>query len=120
MATRPAREPGTIARVAVVGALALVALLAGARLATATATTTVNRSPDNRAVVAARNTKAGRVAAPSSRTRGDAWFALPLGAITCAALGAWRLGSIRRRDGRRDLRQLAFRLRAPPPLLVAH
>jgi hypothetical protein len=118
MATRTAREPGTIARVAVVGALALVALLAGARLATAT--TTVNRSPDNRAVIAARNTKAGRVAAPSSRARGDSWFALPLGAITCAVLGAWRLGSIRRLDGRRDLRQLAFRLRAPPALLVVH
>jgi hypothetical protein len=118
MASRPSREPGTIVRVALVGALALVTLLAGARLATAT--TTVNRSPDNRAAVAARNTKAGRVAAPSSRTRGDAWFALALGAITCAALGAWRLGAIRRLDGRRDLRQLAFRLRAPPALLVTH
>ena len=118
MATRRARERSTIVRFVVAGALALVVLFAGAGLASATGT--AGRAPGNRAVIAARDSKANLVAASSNRTRGDAWFASLLGAVACAVLGASLLRSIRRPDWRSDLRRLSFRLRAPPRRVVAH
>ncbi len=105
-------------RFAVAGALALVVLFAGSGLEAAT--TTADASAVHRAVIVARDTKVNLVAATANRTRGNAFVASLFGAIACAALGAFLLRSIRRSSGRRDLRQLSFRLRAPPRLVVAH
>jgi len=118
MITGRARRRGTIARIAVAGALALVVLLAGAGLESVAATAAP--SEVHRAVIAARETKANLVAATTTRSRGNAWFASLLGAVSCAVLGAYLLRAVRRRDFRSDLRQLSFRLRAPPRPLVAH
>jgi hypothetical protein len=117
MVTGRARERNTIARFALAGALALVVLFAGAGLASASSA--ADHSPHNRAVIAARDTKANLVPATSSRSRGDAWFASLVGSVACALLAASLLRSIRY-GWRSDLRQLSFRLRAPPRLLVAH
>ena len=118
MVTGRARERSTIARFAVAAALALVVLCAGAGLASASSR--ADHATGNRAVITARDTKANLVAGTSSRTRGDAWFASLVGAIASAVLVASRLRSIRSHDWRNDLRQLSFRLRAPPRLFVAH
>lgn len=118
MITGRARERGTIARIAVAGALALVVLFAGAGLESIT--TTAAPSEAHRAVIVARETKANLVAATTNRGRGNAWFASLLGAVSCAVLGAFLLRTMRRGDFRSDLRQLSFRLRAPPRLLVAN
>jgi hypothetical protein len=118
MATGGARERSTVARCAVAGTLVLVVLFAGAGLVSASAP--ADHSSGNRAVIAARDTKVKVVASPASRTRGHGWFASLVGAIACAVFGASLLRSIRSRDRRSDLRQLSFRLRAPPRPLIAH
>src|SRR3954471_18689105 len=118
MITERARERGTIARIAIAGALALVVVFAGAGLESVTATAPASEA--HRAVIAARESKPNLVAATTTRGRGNAWFASLLGAVSCAVLGAYLFRAVRRRDFRSDIRQLSFRLRAPPRLLVTH
>jgi len=112
------RGRGTIARIAITGALAIIVLFGGAGLEAISST--VHSSDPHHAAVTPRDTKANLVAATTSRARGNAWFASLLGAFACAALGAQLLRTGRGRDDRRDLRRLSHRLRAPPRLLVAH
>ena len=118
MDARRAHGRGTVARIAVAGALAVVVLFGGAGLAAISST--VHAADAHHVAVTARDTKANLVAATTSRTRGVAWFASLLGAIACAAFGAQMLRLRRDRDDRRALRRLSHRLRAPPLLLVAH
>jgi hypothetical protein len=118
MDARRAHGRGTVARIALAGALAVVVLFGGAGLEAISSS--VHPSDPHHAAVAARDTKANLVAATTSRTRGNAWYASLLGVVACAALGAQLLRTRRGRDDRRDLRRLSHRLRAPPRLLVAH
>jgi hypothetical protein len=118
MEVRRAHGRGTIARIAIAGALAVMVLFGGAGLEAVSAT--VHASDPHHAAVTARDTKANLVAATTTRTRGIAWFASLIGAVACAALGAQLLRSRRSRNDRRDLRRSSLRLRAPPRLLVAH
>jgi hypothetical protein len=118
MDARRAHGRGTIARVAIAGALAVTVLLGGAGLGAISSG--VHASDPHHAAVTGRDAKVNLVAATTSRTRGNEWFASLLGAVACAALGAQLLRTRRGRDDRRDLRRLSHRLRAPPRLLVAH
>jgi hypothetical protein len=118
MDTRRASERSRITRFAVAGALAVVVLFAGVGLESAAST--AGASTAHRAAIVAHESRATLVAATAARTRGSAWVASLAGSIVCAALGAQLLRSIRRGNRRRDLRQLSFRLRAPPRLVVAH
>ena len=118
MEVRRAHGRGTIARLAIAGALAVVVLFGGAGLEAVSAG--VHASDPHHAAVTARDTKANLVAATTSRTRGIAWFASLFGAVACAALGVQLLRSRRSRNDRRDPRRCSLRLRAPPHLLVAH
>jgi hypothetical protein len=118
MDARRAQGRGTIARIAIAGALALVVLFAGAGLESISSS--IHASDPHRAAVTPRDTKANLVAATTSRTRGNAWYASLLGVVACAALGAQLLRTRHGRGDRRELRRLSHRLRAPPRLLVAH
>jgi hypothetical protein len=118
MDARRAHGRGTIARIAIAGALAVVVVFGGAGLEAISST--VHATDAHHAAVTGRESKASLVAATTSRTRGTAWFASLLGAIACAALGAQLLRGRRDRDDGRALRRLSHRLRAPPLLLVAH
>ena len=118
MDARRAHGRGTIARIAIAGALAVLVLFGGAGLEAISST--VHATDPHHAAFTARETKANLVAATTSRTRGTAWFASLLSAVACAALGAQLLRSRRDRDNRRYLRRLSHRLRAPPLLVVAH
>ena len=118
MDARRAHARGTIARIAIAGALAVIVLFGGAGLEAISST--VHASDPHHAAVTPRDTKVNLVAAVTSRARGNAWFASMLGAFAGTALGAQLLRSRRDRDERRDLRRLSHRLRAPPRLLVAH
>jgi hypothetical protein len=117
MDTGRARERSTVARLVLIGAIALVTLFAGAGLESVTVRT---ERAVAREAMAARDTGANLVAAPSTRAPGHAWFASLIGVVAFALLGASRLRAIRSRDRRGSLRRLSFRLRAPPRLLVAH
>jgi hypothetical protein len=118
MDTGGARGRGPIARLAIVGAIALAVVVGCGGLAAISAPT--HSSDTHHAVVAARDSKVSLAAGAATRTRGLTWFASLLGAIGCAAFGAQLLRTRRGRDVRRDLRRLALRLRAPPRFLVAH
>ena len=118
MEARRALGRGTVARIAIAGALAVVVLFGGGGLSAISST--IQTSDAHRAAVTPRDAKANLVAATTSRTRGNAWFASLLGAIACAALSAQLLRSRRDREDRRGPRRLSHRLRAPPRLLVAH
>jgi hypothetical protein len=109
---------GTVARIAIAGALAVVVLSFCGGLAAISST--VHTSDAHRAAVTSRDAKANLVAATTSRTRGNARFASLLATVACAALGAQLLRTRRGRDGGRDLRRLSHRLRAPPRLVAAH
>src|SRR5690349_1760876 len=117
MVTRRARprdsiRPGSIARTAARGAAALTVLFGVLELASIS---TSGRSSDrHRAVIIARDSKTSIVAAGSTRSRGNAWFASLVTTVGCAALAAQLLRADRYARGRRKLEQYSIRLRAPP------
>src|SRR3954452_691828 len=105
MDARRAHGRGTIARIAIAGALAVVVLFGAAGLEAISSTG--HATDAHHAAVTAREAKAHLVAATTSRTRGTAWSAPLLGAIACAALVAELLRSGRDGDDRRALRRLS-------------
>jgi hypothetical protein len=118
METRRERERIRIARFAVAGALALLVLFIGTGLESVASTNAVSSA--RRAVIVARDTKTTLASTTGGRSRGNPWIASLTAVFGCALLGAYLLRSIRLHDCRRVLRQLSFRLRAPPTLVVAH
>ena len=115
---RDSIRPGSIARIAVLGAVALTVLFGVLELES---TSAPDRSSDpHRAVIIARDSKAIIVAATSSRSRGNAWFASLVTSIGCASLAAHLLRADRHGRARRNLQQYSIRLRAPPRFHVAH
>ena len=118
MVTRRARPRDSIARVVVLGAVAITVLFGVLEVESLSAP---DRSSDpHHAVIIARDSKASVVAANTNRSRGNAWFASLVTAVGCSALAAHLLRAARHSRARRNLQQYSIRLRAPPRFHVAH
>ena len=118
MVTRRARRRDSIARVVVLGALALTVLFGGFEVASTSGTG--HDADPHHAIIIARDTKTSVVAASTTRSRGTAWFASLVTAIGCAALAAYLFRAAGSGRARRNLQQYSIRLRAPPRLHVAN
>ena len=117
MVTRRARPGGSIARIALFGALALAVVFGG--LAVETADANGHTADAQHAVIVPHEARPNIVTAGSTKSRGSAWFASLFAVAAFAALAAYLLDTDRRVGYRRTLANFSIRLRAPPTPHVA-
>lgn len=117
MDTRRARFRDPIARVALIGALALA--VAFGAVALDTAATPAHSGDAQHAVIVPREARPVVVGAGTKDSRGNAWVASLFAVCAFIALSGYMLRAQRRAGYRRGAARFSVRLRAPPALLVA-